>query len=383
MNKITLLLICWVASVFTACSEKSPSIETLPFGQLSTGEDVSLYRLKSGNGSSVDVIDYGCRIVRICVPDHNGAVDDVVQGYGNINDFEFGKERFLGALIGRYGNRVGNGRFVLNNKLIQLTRNEKMGEDYCGHLHGGEIGFDRVMWKGKLLKEQGRVGVKFTRISPDGEEGYPGNLNCEVTYWWSKDNVLKIEYLATTDKPTIVNLSNHTCFNLKGSDGGYVMDHVMKVESDQYLPNTKYYIPKGPMMPVEGTPFDLREPHRIDYAIDTPNEHLQTMQGFSVTWVLRNQTGQLAKAADLWEPRCGRGIEVWTTEPGLLTYTGRGLSNKIIGKGGKPLEKFGGMLLETLHYPDSPNHPEYPSTTLYPGQTYYSTTEFRFYSNKQ
>ncbi len=380
MKKIALILICYIALAFTACREKSPTIETLPFGQLSTGEDVSLFRLKSGNGSSIDVIDYGCRIVRICVPDRNGVIDDVVQGYGNINDFERGKERFFGALIGRYGNRIADGRFMLNNKLIQLTCNEKMEEDYCGHLHGGEIGFDRVMWKGKLLKEQDRVGVKFTRISPDGEEGYPGNLNCEVTYWWSKDNVLKIEYRATTDKPTIVNLSNHTFFNLKGSDGGYVMDHVMKVESDQYLPNTKYYIPKGPMMPVVDTPFDLREPHRIDYAIDTPNEHLQTMRGFSVTWVLRNQTGQLAKAADLWEPRYGRGIEVWTTEPGLLTYTGRGLSNKIIGKGGKPLEKFGGMLLETLHYPDSPNHPEYPSTTLYPGQAYYSTTEFRFYA---
>ena len=379
MKRITLILICWVVLAFTSCREKSPTIETFPFGKLSTGEDVSLYLLESGNGSSIDVIDYGCRIVRICVPDRNAVIDDVVQGYGNIDDFEFGKERFFGALIGRYGNRIANGSFMLDSLEVQLSRNEKLGE-YYGHLHGGEKGFDRVMWKGDPITGQDRVGVRFRRISPDGEEGYPGNLNCEVVYWWSKDNILKIEYRATTDKPTVVNLSNHTFFNLKGSDGGYVMDHVMCVAADQYLPNTAHYVPIGPMEPVKGTPYDLRTPHRIDYAIDTPNENYQTMRGFSVTWVLRNQTGGLAKAADVWEPRCGRGIEVWTTEPGLLTYTGRGLSNKIIGKGGKPLEKFGGMLLETLHYPDSPNHPEYPSTTLYPEQTYYSTTEFRFYS---
>ena len=379
MKRIFFILICLGILAINSCIEKSPTIEILSFGQLSTGEEVSLYRLKSGNGTSVDVIDYGCRIVRICVPDRDDVIDDVVQGYGNIQDFEFGKGRFFGALIGRYGNRIAEGKFMLDNIQVQLSCNEKKGS-YNGHLHGGERGFDRVMWKGQPVREQDRVGVKFIRTSPDGEEGYPGNLYCEVTYWWSKENILKIEYSATTDKPTVVNMSNHTYFNLKGSDGGYVMDHIMRVEADKYLPNNKYFVPKGPMLPVEGTPFDLRKPNRVDYAIDTPNDHLQTMRGFSVTWVLRNQKGELAKAANVWEPRCGRGIEVWTTEPGLLTYTGRLLSSKIVGKGRKPLEKFGGILLETLHYPDSPNHPEYPSTALYPEEIYYSTTEFRFYS---
>ncbi|MDR1720107.1 MAG: galactose mutarotase [Dysgonamonadaceae bacterium] len=378
MKRIYIVFVCCAMAALSACTTKVPTIERLSFGKLSTGEEVTLYRLKNGNGSSVDVIDYGCRIVRICVPDRNGVIDDVVPGYGNIRDFEFGKERFFGALIGRYGNRISNGSFMLDSLHVQLSRNEKLGE-YSGHLHGGEKGFDRVMWEGEPVTEQNRLGVKFRRISPDGEEGYPGNLDCEVIYWWNKDNVLKIEYRATTDKPTIVNLSNHTYFNLKGADGGYIMDHILCVEADKYLPNTDHYVPKGTIEPVEGTPFDMREPHRVDYAIDTPNEHLQTMHGFSVTWVLRNQTGELAKAADLWEPRSGRGVETWTTEPGLLTYTGRGLSEAIVGKEGKPLEKFGGMLLETLHFPDSPNHPEYPSTKLYPGQTYYSTTEFKFY----
>lgn len=378
--RIFLISALMTAMFTTVVKAGNPSVATVPFGRLSTGEEVTLYRLESGNGSLVDVIDYGCRIVRICVPDRNGSIDDVVPGYGRIEDFETGTERFFGCVIGRYGNRISEGRFTLDGKTIQLSRNEPFGENYRGHVHGGEMGFDRVIWKGEILREMDRAGVRFSRLSPDGEEGYPGNLDCSVTYWWSRDNTLRIEYAATTDKPTVVNLSNHTFFNLKGSEGGYVMDHVIRVESDAYLPNTDRFVPVGPAEPVEGTPFDMRLPHRVDYAIDTPNEHFRTMRGFSVTWVLRSQTGELARAADLWEPRCGRGVETWTTEPGLLTYTGRAFSEKIIGKEGRPLEKFGGMLLETLHYPDSPNHPEYPSTALYPGQKYFSATEFRFYA---
>jgi aldose 1-epimerase len=379
MNKFCKWILLGTTVIMSGCTPSKPSVETQAFGHLSTGEAVTLYRLKSGNGSYMDVIDYGCRVVRICVPDRNGKIDDVVAGYGNIHDFEEGPQRFFGAVIGRYGNRIAGGTFPLDGKQIQLTCNETLA-GHPGHLHGGVKGFDRVMWKGESIVQADRVGVRFTRVSPDGEEGYPGNLACTVTYWWTKDNVWKVEYSAKTDKPTIVNMSNHTYFNLKGSEGGYVMDNIMSVEADKYLPNNDQFVPIGPMLPVEGTPYDLRVPHRIDYAIDTPNENYRTMRGYSVVWVLRNQTGKLAAAANLWEPRSGRGIKLWTTEPGLLTYTGRLLSDKTIGKGGRPIGKFGGMLLETLHYPDSPNHPEYPSTTLYPGQTYYSSTEFRFYA---
>ena len=379
MKRIILATVCGATAVLTACGAGAPSVETAPFGRLSSGEEVTLYRLSSGTGSSMEVIDYGCRVVRICVPDRSGRIDDVVVGYGDITSFETGSERFFGALIGRYGNRIGGASFPLDGDTVYLTPNETLGG--CpGHLHGGTKGFDRVMWRGEPLVETDRAGVRFRRLSPDGEEGYPGNLACTVTYWWTKDDVCRIEYEAETDRPTVVNLSNHTYFNLKGQSGGYVMDHVMQVEADRYLPNDVRFVPQGPMESVEGTPFDLRKPRRVDYAIDTPNEHLRTMRGFSVCWVLRNQTGELARAADLWEPRNGRGVETWTTEPGLLTYTGRGLNEQMIGKGGVPLEKFGGMLLETIHYPDSPNRPEYPSAVLRPGERYNSITEFRFYA---
>ena len=379
MKQIILAAVCGAMAVLTACTAGTPSVESIPFGQLSSGEEVTLYRLQSGNGASMDVIDYGCRVVRICVPDRNGVIADIVPGYDNIRDFETGSERFFGALIGRYGNRIANASFPLDGDTVRLTANERLAG--CpGHLHGGDKGFDRVMWQAEPLVETDRAGVRFTRLSPDGEEGYPGNLACTVTYWWTKDDVCRIEYEAATDKPTVVNLSNHTYFNLKGQNGGYVMDHELQVEADHYFRNTAQYVPDGAMLPVEDTPFDMRSPHRIDYAIDSPNRQLHIMRGFSVCWALRNYDGSLAKAADLYSPRSGRGVETWTTEPGLLTYTGRGLNGQMIGKNGIPLEKFGGMLLETLHFADSPNRPDFPATILRPGERYHSVTEFRFYA---
>lgn len=379
MKRIILAAVCGATAFLTACTAGAPSVETVPFGQLSSGEEVTLYRLRSGSGASMEVIDYGCRVVRICVPDRNGVIADIVPGYDNIRDFETGSERFFGALIGRYGNRIANASFPLDGDTVRLTANECLAG--CpGHLHGGTKGFDRVMWQAEPLVEADRAGVRFTRLSPDGEEGYPGNLACTVTYWWTKDDVCRIEYEAATDKPTVVNLSNHTYFNLKGQHGGYVMDHELQVEADHYFRNTAQYVPDGAMLPVEDTPFDMRSPHRIDYAIDTPDPQLQIMRGFSVCWALRSQTGELTRAANLYSPRSGRGVETWTTEPGLLTYTGRGLNGRMIGKNGVPLEKFGGMLLETIHFADSPNRPDFPSTVLRPGERYRSVTEFRFYT---
>ncbi len=383
MKNKGILLLPFVSSVlilFSCCTtQNTPSVESSHFGYLSSGEEVTLYKLTNSSGASMEVIDYGCRVVSIDVPDRNGNMDDVVQGYGNIEDFETGIERYFGALIGRYGNRIANATFPLDGKTIKLTANEQFG-DKVGHLHGGEKGFDRVMWEAEPLTEEGRVGVCFTRLSPDGEEGYPGNLACKVTYWWGEDNVWRVEYNATTDKPTIVNLSNHTVFNLKGiKDGGYVLDHIMKVDADYYTPNNACYIPLGTFDPVENTPFDLREPRHIDHAIDIPNEHYRTVRGYSVCWVLRDYDGTLREVADLYEPRSGRGVTVVTTEPGLLTYTGRAFNENLIGKEGRAIQKFSGMLLETLHFVDSPNMPELPSTVLRPGEEYNSVTEFHFY----
>lgn len=376
LRKIACL--CIVLAIFISCMSITHRIDTRLYGTLSTGEPVTLYRLQNRTRAYVEFIDYGCRIVKICVPDRNGNIDDVVQGYDDIALFEKGPERFFGSLIGRYGNRINGASFMLDGQEISLTPNEMLAGKPV-HLHGGTKGFDRVMWQGKHIIEKGCSGVRFTRMSPDGEEGYPGNLYCTVTYWWTEDNTLKIEYEATTDKPTVVNLSNHTYFNLKGLGKGNVMDHLLWVNADYYFKNNDQYVPNGPMLTVEGTPFDMREPHQIDYAVDLPNDHFRLMKGFSVCWALRNWDGTLSKAADVWDSHYGRGVETWTTEPGLLIYTGRGLNETIIGKNGIPLEKFGGMLLETIHFADSPNRLDFPSTVLRPGEKYYSTTEFRFY----
>jgi aldose 1-epimerase len=233
------------------------------------------------------------------------------------------------------------------------------------------------MWKGTIVSEKGRNGIRFYIVSPDGEEGFPGNLKCYVTYWLTDDNKVIMDYKATTDKPTVVNLSNHTFWNLKGKSGGYVMDHQLTVEADSSIQNNLQYCPDY-IASVNDTPFDFREPNRVDYRIDMPSRQLEIMHGMSVCWCIRNYDGSLRKACNLYEPGSGRGVETWTTEPGLLTYTGRSFSSNN-GKYG-PIGKFGGMVLETIHFADSPNQPRFPSTILRPGNIYHSVTEYRFYA---
>lgn len=371
----------------TACSADSLAIKEDFFGITSQGDTTILYTMTNSSGAYVTVTDYGCKLVSVNVPDCTGIIDDVIVGYGNIYDLEHGGERFAGAVVGRYGNRIYPAEIEIEGIKYQLTTNERLGGQE-GHIHGGRNGFDRFVWKGEMITQTdadtsgARVGVRFRRLSPDGEEGYPGNLMAEVTYWWNEDNTLKIEYKATTDKPTIVNMLNHAYFNLKGSAGGYVMDHRLQVNADTYSLNDSRFVQKGEPQPVDKTPFDMRKPRRVDYAIDIPSEQIVTMRGFSVCWQLRDyKAGRLHHAATLSQPKNGRIMEVWTTEPGLLTYTGRGFNDKVIGKYG-PIEKFGGMLMETLHFPNSPHMPECPTTILHPGEIYYSTTEFRFSTNK-
>ena len=326
----------------------------------------------------MDVTDYGCRIVRICMPGRDGKLDDVVVGYGDLESFEK-RDRFIGPVIGRYGNRIDNASFIIDGVKYEVDANEKFGGEPV-QCHGGKQGFDKFLWKGESVVESGRVGVRFHRLSPDGEQGFPGNLNTCVTYWLTDENVVKLEYNATTDKPTVVNLSNHTYFNLRGREGGYVMEHLLQVDADTCVQNNTHFCPDV-LMHVEGTPFDFREPRRVDYRIDMPNEHLRIMRGMSACWVIRDWDGSLRKAADLYDKKTGRGVETWTTEPAILTYTGRTFSANGYpnGKYG-PIDKFGGMLLETIHFPDSPNQDRFPSTILRPGENYHSETEYRFYA---
>ena len=365
------------AVLFAGCENKV-SVTSEPFGTLSTGEEVTLWRLENSRGASMELIDYGSRIVKICMPDRDGVIDDVVVGYGSLSSFEHG-DRYFGPVIGRFGNRIDHASFELDGVRYDLVANENLGGEPV-QCHGGIMGFDKFVWRGEAIKEKDRSGVRFYRLSPDGEQGFPGNMDAYVTYWLSEDNVVKIEYEATTDKSTVVNLSNHTYFNLRGSTPSNVMEHIFQVEADTCIQNNTHYCPDL-ILPVEGTPFDFREPHRIDYRIDQPHEHLRIMKGMSACWAVRDWDGSLRKAADLYDEVSGRGIETWTTEPALLTYTGRGFTPEKYpdGKYG-PLCKFAGMLLETIHFPDSPNQDRFPSTVLRPGDKYYSTTEYRFYA---
>ena len=354
------------------------SVKAQDFGSLSDGTKVTLFHVTNVNGASMDVIDYGCRIVSINMPDRTGRMDDVVVGPGNIAGFEKGPERFFGPVIGRYGNRINHSAFVIDGTEYKVEANETLGgEPVC--CHGGPVGFDRVMWTGTPVSGPGRSGVRFHRISPDGEQGFPGALDTYVTFWLTDENVVKMEYEATTDKPTVVNLSNHTYFNLHGRTGSYVMEHLLKVEADTTVLNNLQMCPDK-LLPVEGTPFDFREFHTVDYRLDQPDEQLRIMKGMSACWKIRGYDRSLRRAADLYDSRTGRGVETWTTEPALLTFTGRTFDpSKHIGKYG-PIQKYGGMLLETIHFADSPNQDRFPSTVLRPGERYYSTTEYRFYA---
>ena len=375
--KHIILVICSTVLLLCSCIREA-SVTSEPFGTLSTGEEATLWHMVNASGASMDVTDYGCRIVRICMPDREGVMDDVVVGYGDLESFEK-KDRFIGPIIGRYGNRIDHASFTLDGVRYEVDANEKFGGEPV-QCHGGRKGFDKFLWKGEAVVEPGRVGVRFHRLSPDGEQGFPGNLDTYVTYWLTDDNVVKLEYDATTDKPTVVNLSNHTYFNMRGSKGGYVMEHILQVEADTCVRNNTHFCPDL-LLPVDGTPFDFREPQRVDYRIDMPDEHLRIMRGMSACWAVRDWDSTLRKAADLYDPETGRGVQTWTTEPAILTFTGRTFSAKGYpnGKYG-PIQKFGGMLLETIHFPDSPNQDRFPSTILRPSEAYHSETEYRFYA---
>ena len=284
-----------------ACTNGIPECECTAFGTLSSGESVSLFRFSNPSGARLEAIDYGCRIVRVCMPDRNGVIEDVVVGPDSLSTFESGPERFYGSVIGRYGNRINHAAFSLDGVTYELDANES----FCGvpvQCHGGQNGYDRMMWEGEIVSEEGRRGVRFHRLSPDGEQGFPGNLDCYVSYFLTDDNRIVCEYEATTDKATVVNLSNHTYWNLKGPSGGYVMEHRLCVEADSTIQNNLQFCPDL-ILPVEGTPFDFREPHRVDYRLDQPSRQLEIMHGMSACWPIRGYDGSLRKAADLYEPK--------------------------------------------------------------------------------
>lgn len=339
-----------------------------PFGKTADGQAVDAFTLKNTNGIEVQVITYGGIITSIKAPDRNGAIDDIVLGFDSIDGYVKGHP-FFGAIIGRYGNRIARGRFTIDRQEYTLATNNGPN-----HLHGGVRGFDKHVWQADILTEN---SLRLSRVSPDGEEGYPGNLQVEVIYSLTNYNELIVDYSATTDLPTHVNLTQHSYFNLAGG-GADILGHELMIDADRYTPVNGELIPTGELAPVAGTPFDFRKPTAIGARINAPHPQIKNGQGYDHNFVLNREGTALELAARVVEPSSGRTMEVATTEPGLQFYAGNFLDGTIEGKGGTKYGRRSGFCLETQHFPDTPNQPEFPSTLLRPGSTYTSRTVFKF-----
>ncbi len=343
-----------------------------PFGSVE-GKPVRLYTLTNNNGMRADITNYGGIVVRLIVPDRSGTFEDVVLGFDDLEGYLKGHPYF-GAIVGRYGNRIAGGRFTLDGKTYTLARNNPPNEP-VNALHGGLKGFDKVVWD---VEESGRTQLKLHYRSADGEEGYPGNLDVHVTYTLTHDNELKIDYLAMTDKPTPVNLTNHSYFNLAGQGKGDILGHELMIDADRYTPVDKTLIPTGVLAPVEGTPFDFRKPVTIGARINADHEQIRFGGGYDHNYVLNRRGKGLERLIRVYEPGSGRIMEVSTTEPGVQFYTGNFLDGTLTGKQGRVYKHRYGFCLETQHFPDSPNHPDFPSTILPPGEAYRTTTVYKF-----
>jgi aldose 1-epimerase len=344
------------------------SISEQDWGQTQDGTPVKLFTLKNRNGVLVKITSFGAILTELQVPDRDGKLTNVVLGFDNLNQYLKGHPAF-GAIIGRVANRIANARFTLDGQEYQLAANNGPN-----HIHGGRKGFDKVVWDAKTLPSKpNAASVQFTYLSKDGEEGYPGNLSVAVIYTLTSENELRIDYHATTDKPTILNLTNHSYFNLAGH--GDVLGHVLSINADRYTPSDSDLIPTGAIAPVKGTPLDFTQPVAIGARID---QLKPSPGGYDHNYVLNHGGTNLALAARAHEPRSGRVLEVSTTEPGVQLYTGNFLDGRLTGVGGVTYGLHSGFCLETQHFPDSINKPNFPSTVLRPGQTFQSTTVFKF-----
>jgi aldose 1-epimerase len=316
------------------------------------------------------VVPYGGTIVSLLAPDRHGRKADVVLGHDSLEDYARDTSYF-GAIIGRYANRIAGARFTLDGKICHLTANEGIN-----HLHGGRIGFDRVVWRAEPFRDGYAVGVDLSYFSPDGEEGYPGNLEVRARYTLTERNEVVVDFQATTDQPTPVNLTQHSCFNLAGADD--ILGHLLRIDAELMTPVDELMIPTGQLVPVGGSPFDFRTLTAIGARIDANNPQLRRARGYDHTFVLERERPGLTHAAQLVEPESGRTLDVYTTEPGLQLYSGNFIDGTVPGKQGRVYRPRSGLCLETQHFPDSPNQPGFPTTLLRPGQEYKSRTVFAF-----
>jgi aldose 1-epimerase len=342
------------------------------FGTMPDGRPVDLYTLTNANGMQISITNYGGIVATLTAPDCEGTFADVVLGHDSLQGY-IDASPYFGALIGRYGNRIGNGVFTLNDVKYTLAKN-----DGPHHLHGGLKGFDKVVWEAKERHDDQNPGLELTYVSPDGEEGYPGTLSVQVIYTLTADNALNIDYTATTDKDTVVNLTNHAYFNLAGDGSGDILGHELMLNADRFTEAGEGLIPTGKLCSVEGTPMDFRESTPIGARINNADEQLQRAGGYDHNWVLNTGATSPTFAARVYEPKSGRVMEVYTTEPGIQFYTGNFLDGSITGKHGHVYHQRTGFCLETQHYPDSPNQPDFPSTVLKPGDTYRTSTRYAF-----
>jgi len=332
------------------------------------GQPVDLYTLQDGK-ITVKILTYGGIVQSIEAPDRNGKTANIVLGFDGLDGYvQTGNKPYMGAIIGRYANRIAGGTFQLNGKTYHVPKN-----DGDNALHGGINGFNKKVW----TSTESENGVELKYVSKDGEEGFPGNLTTTVRYTL-KGNELRIDYTATSDADTVLNLTNHSYFNLKGQGNGDILGHAMKINAHRYTPVDKNLIPTGELAPVAGTPFDFLEPTAIGARIDADNEQLKLARGYDQNWVLEGDGKKVIVAAEAYEPTTGRVLEVLTDQPGIQFYTGNFLDGSVTGTDGKVYNKRYAFCLETQHYPDSPNHPEFPTTELKPGQTFRSTTVYRF-----
>lgn len=342
-------------------------MESSIFGKMGDGADVELFTFKNARGTTAKIISYGATLQGLWMPDRTNRFSDVVLGFDDLKGY-LGPHPYFGGTIGRFANRIARGKFTLDGREYALALN-----DGANTLHGGRQGFNRKVWKGEIVKGPRTASVKFTYVSADGEEGFPGTLTVTVVYALTDEDELKIDYTARTDKATPLNLTNHSYFNLAGN--GDILSHVLQLNANQYTPVDATLIPTGEIVPVKGTPLDFTQPTGIGARID---QFVGNPSGYDHNFVLNGANGQLKFAACLRDPASGRQMEVWTTEPGVQLYSGNFLDGTIQGKGGVAYQKHAALCLETQHYPDSVNHPNFPTTILRPGSVFHQETILKF-----
>ncbi|MGE5847952.1 MAG: aldose epimerase family protein [Ignavibacteria bacterium] len=373
IKSTSIIFILFYLILFSQTNTKGQSmIDKKLFGTLPDGSKVYSYTLKNSLGMKAEIIEFGAIVRTLSVPDRSGKFSDIVLGYDDLSGYENGSS-YLGAIVGRYGNRIAKGKFTMDGKEYRLTVNSG-----TNHLHGGAKGFDKVLWKAEPVENETDPALKLTYVSKDGEEGYPGTVTVSVTYTVTKDNELRIDYEGTTDKTTILNPTHHSYFNLTGDFTKKILDHELMIKADTLTPVDSNLIPSGELKKVGGTPFDFRKPEKIGARINEKDEQLRFGIGYDHNWVINDYSKNVRLSAAVYDPQSGRYMEVLTDQPGLQFYSGNFLDGSAKGKGGIFYEHRTGLCLEAQLFPDSPNKKNFPSAVLKPGEVYHQTTIYKF-----